>query len=220
MKSILRPAVASLLLLPALASAEGFNVSARTSTLGLGLEAGYAFNDYVNLRVALNNYNYDYDTTEDDIRYDFDLELESTALLLDIHPFAGAFRVTAGMLDNKNRLEGQAEATGSYDIGDVSYTNEEVGTLFSRVQLGEDNPFYLGLGWSQALGETGWGFGFDAGVVLLGDSEVELLPQGGSLIDDPAFQADIAAEEESAEADINESFETYPVLSLGVTYQF
>lgn len=212
--------IGACLLLPAMASAEGFNVSVRASTLGLGGEVGYAFNDYVNLRVGLNQYTYDYETTEDGIEYDFDFDLDSTALLLDVHPFAGSFRITAGMLDNGNELNGQAVATGTYEIGDETYTGEEAGTLYSNIELGDSNPLYLGVGWSKALADSGWGFGFDIGAVMLGDSSVNLTPQGGTLVGNEAFQDDIAAEEAALEDDINESFDVYPVAAIGFTFQF
>lgn len=219
MKTIFRAAAVAALLVPALASAEGINVSGRASTLGLGAEIGYAFNDYLNVRLALNNYSYDYDTTEDDISYNFDLELDSTAVLVDYHPFAGSFRITGGFLDNRNELNGQAETAGTYDIGGTTYTSAEVGTLYSNVKLGDSNPLYLGFGWSKALADSGFGFGFDLGVVMMGGATVKLTPQGGSLMADPNFQANIAEEEQNAQDDLND-FETFPVIALGVTYQF
>jgi len=219
MNNSLRLAVAAALALPALACAEGFNVSARASTLGLGAEAGYAFNDYVNVRLALNSYTRDYDSTEDDISYNFDLDLKSTALLLDVHPFAGVFRVTAGVLDNRNELSGQAAPAGTYEIDGVDYTQAEVGSLLSSVKLGDSTPFYLGLGWSKALENSGWGIGFDAGVVLMGKPDLTLTSVGGTATNDPTFQARLAAEEQAAQDDLDD-FETYPVIALGVTYQF
>ena len=222
MKIIIRSVLVSAALLPALAAASGFNVSGRVGTLGLGAEVGYAFNDYVNVRLAMNNFSYDYNTTEDDIEFDFDLELESTALFLDIHPFAGAFRVTGGILDNRNRLDGQAVPMGEYEIGDQTYSGAEVGTLYSNVALGESNPVYVGLGWSKALGTSGFGLGFDLGVVLQGSPTVRLSATG-PVTTNPAtaeeFEANLRAEEEQLESDLSE-FETYPVISLGLTYQF
>lgn len=218
MKTTARFSMVVLLLAPALSAAEGVNLSARGSTLGLGLEAGYAFNEHLNVRLASNNYSYDYDTTEGDIEYNFDLELESTALLLDYHPFAGSFRLTAGVLDNKNKLDGTAAPTGSYEIGGRTYTREQVGTLYSNVTLGDSNPLYFGLGWSKALGKSGFGLGFDAGVVLQGAPDVSLSADG-DFANDPEFQEALRAEEEQLQQDMDQ-FDTYPVIAIGVTYQF
>ncbi len=220
MKFSLRLAAAAVLLLPALAAAEGFNVSARASTLGLGLEVGYAINDYVNVRLASNDYSDEYDTTEDDITYNFDLNLKSTALFVDIHPFAGTFRITGGMLDNKNELDGRAEPAGTYEINGVDYDASEVGTLFSNVAIGKSNPLYFGFGWSKGLGNSGFGVGFDIGAVMLGDSSVELSATGPITTTDPNFAANLEAEEDEVENDINSDFEMYPVIAFGITYQF
>lgn len=219
MKTMTRLVAVAALALPAFASAEGFNVSARASTLGMGADVGYAFNDYVNLRVGLNNYTRDYETTEDGIDYDFDLELDSTAILLDYHPFAGKFRLTAGMLDNKNELNGRAASANDYEIGPNTYTSAEIGTLYSNVKLGDSNPLYVGLGFSQALGASGWGFGFDAGMVLMGKPTLTLTPEGGTLASDPSFQADLEAEEQAAQEDLDD-FENYPVIAFGLTFNF
>lgn len=219
MKFSLRLALAAALMLPALASAEGFNASARASTLGVGYEVGYALNDYVNFRVASNKYDDEYDTTEDDIEYNFDLNLKSTALFVDIHPFGGVFRITGGMLDNKNKLDGRAEPAGTYEINGVEYTADDVGTLFSTVNIGESNPLYVGLGWSKSLENSGFGIGFDIGAVMLGDSSVSLRATG-PIANDAGFMADLEAEETEVEDEINQDFEMYPVIAFGITYQF
>lgn len=218
MKTTARITLVAFLLAPAFAAAEGLNLSARGSTLGLGLEVGYAFNEHFNIRLASNNYSYDYETTEDEIQYNFDLELKSTALLLDYHPFAGSFRLTGGILDNKNKLDGTAVPTGSYDIGGTTYTGSDVGTLYSNVVLGDKNPLYFGLGWSKALGDSGFGLGFDLGLVMQGSPDVSLSADG-PIASDPQFQADMRAEEEQLQQDMDQ-FETYPVIAIGITYQF
>lgn len=219
MKFLFRVAVAVALALPAVAAAEGINVSARASTLGVGGDLGYALNDYLNIRVGFASYTYEYDTTEDDIDYEFDLELDSKALFVDIHPFGGTFRITGGILDNGNELNGRAVTTSDYEIGDQTYTPAEVGTLYSNVKLGEDQPLYVGLGWSKALGNSGFGVGFDVGMVMMGSPTLTLTPEGGTLAADPAFQEDIEAEEQSAQEDLDD-FENYPVIAFGITYQF
>lgn len=219
MKTTIRLVATAVLALPAIAAAEGFNVSARASTLGLGADVGYAFNDYLNVRVGFNNYTRDYETTEDDIDYDFDLELDSKTVMIDFHPFGGSFRLTAGMLDNNNELNGQAVSAGDYEIGGATYTSAEIGTLYSNVKLGESNPLYVGLGFAQALGESDWGFTFDVGMVMMGKPVLTLTPEGGTLVSDPNFQADLEEEEQAAQADLDD-FENYPVIALGLTFQF
>ena len=111
---------------------------------------------------------------------------------------------------------------GEYDIGGETYSGAEVGTLYSDVGLGESNPVYIGLGWSKALGTSGFGVGFDLGVVLQGSPTVRLSATG-PITTNPAtaeeFERDLRAEEEDLQSELSD-FETYPVISLGLTYQF
>ncbi|HET9678933.1 MAG TPA: hypothetical protein VFP95_00025, partial [Gammaproteobacteria bacterium] len=107
--------VAGLLLLPTLAVAET-GITAKASTLGLGVELNQSFNEYVGVRLGLNNYSYAYDTTEDGIEYNFDLELNSVMLLLDYHPFGGNFRLSAGIVKNNNEFQGNAASQNSYTV--------------------------------------------------------------------------------------------------------
>lgn len=201
------------------AAAEGFGLEAKVSTLGLGAELHYGFSDYFNARLGLNNFTYDYNTTEDDIEYNFDLELKSTALLVDFHPFGGRFRLTGGILNNKNEFQGNAALANDYTIGGTTYTSEEVGTLTGRVFFEDDNVPYLGLGWASNPGDSGLSISFDIGVVLQGEPSASLTTQGGTLIDDPQFQDDLQQEEQALQDDMRE-FDTYPVASIGLQFRF
>src|SRR6056297_1721923 len=73
------------------------SVGLKVSTLGAGVEVERSFSEKFGGRVGLNYFSYSYDGTEEDIDYDFDLELLSGALLLDWHPFSGSFRLTGGL---------------------------------------------------------------------------------------------------------------------------
>src|SRR5215469_12570213 len=91
-----------LLVLPCSAWADGvgdFGLDAHASTLGLGGELNYSINSYVTARVDFNRYNYNYNATKEQIAYNFGLHLKSYSALVDFHPFAGSFRLTAGYLD-------------------------------------------------------------------------------------------------------------------------
>lgn len=207
----------AILLLPTAALAE-IGIEAKASTLGLGAEIHFGFTSYLNLRVGLNNYSYTYDTTEDDINYNFDLKLRSTSVLLDFHPFGGTFRLTGGMLKNENEFQGNAALAGSYDIGGNTYTSAEVGTLSGNISFDSPVP-YVGFGWANNPGESGFGVSFDIGLVMQGEPKADLFTQGGTLLNDPQFQDDLAAEELALQEDMKE-FDAYPVISFGLQYRF
>ena len=78
--------------------ADGFGLGIKVGTLGAGVEGTVSLADGLNVRIGANNFSYDFNDTVDDIDYDAEFELSSYGILIDWHPFKGAFRVTAGML--------------------------------------------------------------------------------------------------------------------------
>lgn len=215
LSATLLPALA----LPLSAGADGFALGVRASTLGAGVEGTIGLSERVNLRLGVNSYTYSYDDTIDDVRYDVDLELKSGALILDWHPFAGAFRLSAGMLSNKNRVDLEAMPTADVEIGGVSFTPAEVGRLDGEVDFKKSAP-YVGLGWGNAVAKgKGLGFNFELGAVLQGSPDVTLASSGGTLSDDATLQARLAEEEQEIEDDLK-NFKVYPVVSFGISYQF
>ncbi len=183
-------------------------------TLGAGVEGTIGLSERINLRLGANSYTYSYDETIEDIRYDADLELKSGALILDWHPFAGAFRVSAGMLSNKNGVDLTATPTGSVTIGGTTYPFGTAGTLDGEVRFKSGAPF-VALGWGNAVaGNKGFGLNFEIGAVFQGSPDVELASSN------PAVpQSDLDQEEREIEDDLD-NFKVYPVLSLGVSYRF
>lgn len=133
------------------ASAGQFGVSPVVGTLGIGLELDYAVNDYLSARLQTNQFSHGHDFEEDDINYEGDLDLSSYGLLLDWHPFSGAFRITGGVYNNDNEAKGVATDPGlvTYEIGRATYRSLPTGPLVLdvKVELGKSTAGYLGLGW-------------------------------------------------------------------------
>lgn len=207
--------LASLLFIPTLAVA-GPGITAKVSTLGLGAEVNLPLSDYIGVRLGLNNFSYGYDMTKDDIEYNFDLELNSTMLLLDYHPFGGNFRISAGIVKNNNEFQGDAASQNSYTVGGNTYTPQQIGTLTGLITFDDTAP-YASIGWAQSLGSSGFGLAFEVGVLLQGEPKATLTATGA--LSDPQLQSDLQAEEAALEQDMSE-FDTYPVISLGISYKF
>ncbi|MFH1768515.1 MAG: hypothetical protein ABH858_05090 [Candidatus Omnitrophota bacterium] len=200
------------------AQEDKFALSAKAGTLGLGMEGTGRINDNLNYRLGVNAFQYDYDGTESDIKYDFDLELLSFSALVDWFPFNNAFRLTAGALANENQLDLKAETTASYQIGNVTYTAAQVGTLNGSLDFDAICP-YAGIGWGNPFGKDGgWSFAIDLGVMYQGSPDITLRTNG-TLSANAAFLTELRREENNLESDIEE-FEFYPVISLAVTYRF
>ena len=200
------------------AGSGGFAVSGKVSTLGVGVEVTTRITPRLNARLGLNAFDYDHSVTEGGIKYDLDLQLRSFSGLLDWHPFAGSFRLSGGLLVNRNEFSAQAGFTTPQLIGGRTYTPAEIGTLRSNIGFPGLAP-YVGIGWGNAVEEgRRWGFVIDLGVVFQGSPDVSLTADGG-LVADPIFQADLAREREEL-AEGLDAFRYYPVIALGISYKF
>ena len=205
------------LLFSAGAAAEGFGLGVKAGTLGLGVEGTIGLSERFNVRIGANSYSYDYDETTSGIRYDGDLDLQSAALLLDWHPFAGTFRVSAGLVHNKNAVHLVATPTTAQEIGGQTFQPNEIGTLRGDVTFKKNVP-YAGIGWGNAA-KKGFGMSFEIGALFQDQADVSLRSEGGTLSNDPTLLARLRQEEQEAEADLDD-FELYPVISLGFSFHF
>jgi hypothetical protein len=200
-------------------AAEGgiWSVGVSGGTLGVSPEVGYRFGEHGGLR--LNGGFLDYDRSEeiDDIDYDGTLKLKSVGLMADWYPFGGSFRISGGARSSKNRIDLAAEPTASIEIGDDTFTPQEVGRLDGRVDFKNFAPTVT-LGWGGKF-RSGFTMGFELGVMMQGSPQLSLEASGGTLSNDPGFQAELEAERQEAEEDA-EDFKLWPVLQLHFSYRF
>lgn len=197
-----------------LASAE-IGVGVKASTLGAGIELGIPLSERFVARAALNKYSREDDQTIDGIDYEADLDLKSSALFLDWHPFKGTFHLTVGYVNSGSELNAMATPVGAVDIGGNTYDGSLIDfTLNGTVDLGS-GP-YIGLGWGN-VPAAGLGFTFEVGAVQQGTPDASLRVSGADagLIN----QADVDQEERNMQDDLDK-FELYPVVSLGISYGF
>ena len=195
-----------------------FALSAKAGTLGLGLEGAANLSSNFNARLGFNTFSYDYDGTESDIHYDFELDLQSVAGLVDWFPFEQGLRFTGGVLLNMNELDLTATPSGSYDIGGVTYTSAQVGSLTGKLDFDDVAP-YVGVGWGNPFGRKGnLSFNFDLGFMFQGSPKVSV-STNGTLSSNAAFLADLEREKNDLEGDLDD-FDIYPVIAFGITYKF
>jgi hypothetical protein len=217
-KKILILIPACLLAMVMTANAQETSIGLKAGLLGAGVELESSFTDFLSGRIGANYYTYSYDGTEDDINYNFDLNLKSASALLDIHPFKGAFRITGGILYNNNGLDASATSADTFNIGDEEYTGEQVGHLFGTVDFADIAP-YFGIGVDTSFGQkNSFGFLFELGAVYQGSPHVSLTADG-PISSNQAFQDNLAQEEKNLEDDLD-NFKFYPVLSIGLCYRF
>jgi len=197
----------------------GLAIAGKASTLGLGGELAAGITDNVNARVGMNMLGFDVEEEIDDVEYDIGLDFSSFSALVDWHVFDGSFRITGGVVSMNHELdlEGTGPAAETVEIGDGTYTWATVGTLSGSVEVDDLAP-YVGIGWGDLLSaKKNWGFYCDFGVVFTGSPDVKLTNIGGTGA--PGLPADLAKERDDIKDEL-EAFEFYPVISLGLFFQF
>ena len=201
----------------------GFRIAPRVSTLGGGIEVAKGLSPRFGLRGGFNYFTYQYDATEEDVAYDLELELKSFGVFADFHPFKGSFRISGGLLLNGNGLSGKAKPSGSFDIGEKTYTSAEITSINLDVSYNSLAP-YLGVGWDTTFGDhEHWGFAFDVGLIYSGAAKVALGVNHNLTNTTPNTATDLETRRQKEERDLQEelnNLEWWPVLSAGFVYQF
>lgn len=217
-----------LLLVPAAGQAAEFALGAKAGTLGFGAELTAGIHERLDFRLGVQGFDYSERREASDIEYDAEAEARSANAFLDWHPFGGGFRLTGGALYNDSEVLGQSlvPASGTYDIGGIPVPANLIGTLAGRIEFDPIVP-YAGLGWGNALqSQRALSFSLDLGVAFIGAGDVTLTPQipAGSPLNDPIARAllDIQLEREARdiEEDLENDYDMYPVLSIGLAYRF
>lgn len=213
-------------------SLHGARAGAQVSTLGLGMFAAWDAWDAVAVRGMINYFDYDFgDREEAGNEYNVDLQLQSLGLILDWHALRNGFRVSGGVFFNQNEFSIMAEDSG-LEIGDGLYD----GVLDALVDFNGMAP-YLGLGWSGGRGRSGFSVGIEAGILFQGTPKLSVngtvttgagtmcdfsVSEAGKATVCPALgelKADLEAEHRELSGELD-SYQLYPVLSLGVSYRF
>jgi len=195
-------------------------IGLKAGTLGLGIEGRWSGLPYMDLRIGANTYSLEDDGRQANNFYTTDLNLETYYLTANFHFPLSPFRLTVGAFANGNELNMIGAATGDYNFGGQTWTQEQVGTLTSTTSFDSTAP-YVGLGFDfELFGKAG--LNFDLGVWLQGDPHVTLAANG-TAVNDPliqdAFQASLDAEISALEDDMSD-FKAYPVISLSFVYNF
>lgn len=203
---------------PASAQFDALSVGAKAGTLGVGGEVTTNLLPQLNVRGSYQWLDLSVNADIEDIHYNADVELSNPMLLLDWYPFDGALRLTGGVLFNGSDVALSGTPAEPVEIGNTIYLPSQIGTLRGEADFDEIAP-YVGIGWGNPLSEDGhWSLSVDLGVAFIGSPNVTLSATG-PFATDPAFQQNLAEEEEDIEDELDK-FRFYPVLSLALCYRF
>ena len=196
-----------------------FAVGGNLGTPGVGAELQYKLNDSFVVRGGGDWMNFGYDHTYSGIDYDAKLKTGTGGLFLDWHPMQGGFFVSGGGYFGERKARLSGTPTGPTQIGDITYTPAQIGTIRGDVEMSKAQPF-VGLGWDNTFsGDGGWGFRVLGGVSFSDKPKVDLTASGGTLSNDPIFQTELQREEDNVRDDAK-GFKYFPVAQVGLTYRF
>lgn len=204
----------------------GWGAVADVSTLGVGGALVAAITPDLNARVGVNGFQTTLDVNETEVTYAGDLNIFNVSTILDYHIGGSDFRISAGLVFNDNTAEGIGRPfAGGIEIGDRTFSSEELGSVDADIEFGNDVSPYVGLGWGNPAGRgKGLGFWFNAGVMFAGSPQVSLSPTFGAAARGNEIvinEVDRALDRETNRLkDKLDDFSVYPVVSLGFTYRF
>ena len=218
------PVVAVVLLLSAgsamaQSSEPGIAVGATAGTTGLGVEVQVKVGPIFTLRGSIDRLTHSADESYDGVDYNADLAFDTIGGFIDMHPMANGLLISGGAYMGDRDIDLAATPTGPVEIGGQTYTPSQVGTLNGAVKLRDVAPF-VGIGWDDTFYRRGrWGFRAVAGVAWSVEPEVALTSTGGSLSNDPAFQARLRDESQRITEE-TEGYGLFPVVQVGLNYKF
>lgn len=199
----------------------GYSIDGRVSTLGFGIEGTKQFTPNFNGRLGVNYFSLGLNTKRSNIDFDANLNLFSIAALGDWYPWKSSrFHLTTGLVYNDNSADGTGKASGSqtFNIGGRIFTVSQVQDIKAKVTYSSPIAPYIGIGYGNPVRKgSQLAFSIDLGVMFTGSPDVDLSsPNEGNL---PQL-ADAIAREKKRLQDKLDKFSVYPVLSVGLSYQF
>lgn len=199
----------------------GLALGPKIGTPGVGLELIFGVHRRLNLRSGFNYGSFTWNLEVGEVEYDMDVELTSIPLLVDIHPFAGHFRITGGFyIQPGTEADIQAAPDKNVQIGQHKYPPEVIGALSGKIEVADVFTPYLGFGFGNAVAEDQLlTFMVDIGV-LFQSYDASLTADGeGMTTKLDTFRKDLALEEANLQKDVD-GWKIYPVLAFGIALHF
>jgi hypothetical protein len=218
----------------------GWAIVPEVSTLGLGGHIVRKISPNFNARVGANAFSMGFDINETEFDYEGDLNLFNVSTLIDVQPFkSSGFRLSAGLVFGNNNIKGTADVSERVadELGTVEFNGQTIdirdlnidnlATIDADIDINNSVSPYLGIGGGNAVAEgKGLGFWWNLGVVFGVSPEATVTSNfSGDIPAELRDEVEAAAERtlENEEAELNDELDVlgvYPVLSLGLSFQF
>ena len=186
--------------------------------LGIGADVCYRVSDHFSVRAGggLPATGTAEGAQFGDVTYDMTVKLGGLNAFAEWYPFGGNFRVSGGVTTVRNPWTLKAVTVSTYTVNGTSYPAADVGALRGEIKMAHGIAPAILLGWGNPVRRgKHWGLALDVGLAYVGKEQF-VLEADGPIVSDPAFQRDIAAECSRHST----SHSLWPVLKLGVSYQF
>jgi hypothetical protein len=200
-------------LLPAAASAQGIGVGARAGTLGVGGEVAVGLTSKFAIRGGFGVLPVEFSRTYSDVEYTVEPTSPLANIGVDFYPLGTSLRIGAGMLFLSQPTKLGGEFTGTVEIGDQTYTGDDVGTLSGELDHGSSAPYAI-IGFGSHTGR-GIGIFLDLGAAFMTDPALRL-EASGPIADDPQFEQNLERERAAAEEGAKDFLKILPIASIGI----
>jgi hypothetical protein len=182
------------------------------STLGVGVEGGYRWNEYWSARVGINGAGFKYTYHDKDSDLINKVSLLSAGATADYYPFAGDFRVSAGARLSANVVHGKLQNL----IKHGKHYNITIADPLTHYTVRQNaiQP-YLGTGYSVELKER-VSLNFDLGALYAGSPDLSVTSHAEKF----GFTRRQINNEIERQRNRIAPFQVYPVVQIGLNIKF
>jgi hypothetical protein len=214
-------------------NAADVGVGLKAGTLGYGADFSVGLTKTINARVSLTTFDVDSQaetvtvgdsTDQGSINATAEVDLGSSALLIDWHVFDGKFYLSTGLIKADIVGDFRGNLIDDFTInGQPVAVDDIIGPITGDITISDSYKPYIGLGWvKKAAAGSGFSFSAEIGVAFV-DPVVNLNatvnPAATSGITQAELDALLKETQESVDNDIAD-LNVWPVLSIGVNYVF
>lgn len=194
-------------------SFDKFRLTPTVSTLGIGLEGSYRWNERWGARAGINGLGVHYTYHDKDSDLINDLMLLNAGATADYYPFEGDFRISAGVRLSANKIEGDVHNLKKHDKNTTIIIADP--QVRYKVEQNVVQP-YLGIGYTAEINKR-VSLAFDFGALYAGAPSLDARWTRETLV---WFTRDEIRNEVQRQRDRIAPFQVYPVVQVGLTVRF